>query len=65
MKTLKEHNAEKFKEFKSAPYEKWRTTGVECPTCGLELMYDTTYTLTSNPPQKRVACECGYVGSMY
>lgn len=38
-------------------------TGIACPTCGLA-RYDSrpSLTLTSWPPQKNVACRCGYTG---
>ena len=37
--------------------------GIACPQCGAELRdIDPLVTLTSNPPQKTVGCQCGYRG---
>lgn len=40
-----------------------RNNGITCPRCGSE-MFDSSpmVTLTSNPPQKEVGCQCGYRG---
>ena len=61
MKTLDEFNSERRKLYVSVNCP--HLNGIECPNCGMEL-YDTDpmMTLTSNPPQKNVHCECGYTG---
>jgi C4-type Zn-finger protein len=65
LKTLDEHNSTA-RAVHSFDYNKPQTNGIACPKCGEEL-YDSQpmMTLTSNPPQKNVACmkeNCGYVG---
>lgn len=39
-------------------------TDVECPKCGRKIYVDMTCILTSNPPQRRYFCDCGWSGSM-
>jgi len=36
-------------------------TGIECPLCKNELMYADNCIYTSNPPKRKVKCECGYI----
>lgn len=65
LKSLSEHNASSWAIY-SIDYNKPARNGIACPKCGKEL-YDSSpmVTLTSNPPQKNVACmseTCGYVG---
>lgn len=64
MKTLEQHNAERFAEHQEyqSGVHKPRPNGIECPKCG-EGMVDTQpmVTLTSNPPMKAVSCPaCGH-----
>jgi hypothetical protein len=41
-----------------------RPNGIACPQCGSELLDSSpSITLTSDPPQKRVHCQCGYAGT--
>ena len=59
LKSLKEHNllrAEMYRTRNSA------MSGLACPECGLELMEDQAFILTSDPPQTRVSCACGFGG---
>ena len=43
---------------------RFHLNGIACPTCGKEMVDSDPYvTLTSDPPQKAIACEgCGYRG---
>jgi len=64
METLDEFNKRKRQQHEMA---RWpigpKHNGIACPKCGAELYdSDPMATLTSNPPQKNVHCECGYVG---
>jgi len=65
MKTLDEHNAERWERHASSRNSNEpRLNGIECPKCGKEL-FDSSpmVTLTSDPPQKDIHCEgCGYRG---
>jgi len=61
LKTLDEHN-------KSRHLSAWldagpKRNGIACPICGKELWdTDPTMTLTNDPPQKTVHCDCGWTG---
>lgn len=66
MKSLDEFNAEKRKLYEEHDtyFSRPRRNGIACPKCGKEL-WDSqpNMTLSSNPPQKNVAClACDYVG---
>lgn len=65
LKSLSEHNSLAWITH-SVDHNTPVRNGIACPKCGEEL-YDSSpmVTLTSNPPQKNVACMnkvCGYVG---
>lgn len=62
MKTLKEANDERIKQYQELDLIP-RKNGIACPECGKEL-YDAEpgVMLTSDPPQKRTSCTCGYRG---
>ena len=62
MKTLAEHNDER-RDAYNQPIGGPRKNGIACPKCGDEL-WDTNpaMTLTVNPPQKNIHCECGFRG---
>jgi len=61
MKTLTEWNTERHEAYLQAiTYP--QKNGVACPKCGAELFDSNAIVLMSNPPQKDVHCECGYVG---
>lgn len=56
MKTVEEHNNERYRFYYEKKNEKVRA-GVACNVCGDEMILpepDVTY--TSNPPQKKVFC---------
>lgn len=59
MKSISEHNNEL-----SRVYQKQNSllTGIKCPECNAELMYADDSIYTSNPPQRKVMCSCGYIG---
>jgi len=60
---------EKEPEFnKSLPMEnnlQYQKTDIECPKCKKFIYKDVSMVLTSNPPQYRYVCECGWSGSGY
>jgi len=58
MKTIDEHNKNILKLIQQ---EKLMNTGIECPLCKNELMYADNCIYTSNPPKRKVKCECGYI----
>jgi len=65
MKTLEEHNAERYKVFGRLHNEmEPHPNGIACPKCSNELWdSNPTLTLTSLPPQKNVHCpSCRYSG---
>lgn len=62
MMSLEEYNAARRANYSSlVPPSK---NGIACPKCGKELVDSEPHiTLTSNPPQTRIACEsCDYSG---
>ena len=65
METLDEYNKRRLGEFDAVQkaFNHCRKNNIACPKCGSEL-YDTRpfETLASLPPQKAVACGCGYTG---
>jgi DNA-directed RNA polymerase subunit RPC12/RpoP len=65
MKTLEEHNAERWRDHEViGSLNDPRPNGIICPDCGNEL-WDTNpmITLTSYPAKKHTNCpECGYRG---
>jgi len=65
MKTLEQHNAERYEAFRELDaMSKPHANGIACPKCGKELWDSNPMcVLTSNPPQKNVHCpSCGYRG---
>ena len=65
MKTLEEHNQEKWDAYNAIQEGMLpHTNGIACPECGNELWdSDPTITLATIPPQKNVRCiACGYAG---
>lgn len=65
MKTLAEFNRMARERYRASDdLAKPHKNGIACPQCGQEL-WDIApmLTLTSNPPQKDIACQgCGYRG---
>jgi hypothetical protein len=64
LKTLEEHNSERWSSHISMTDNSARLNGIACPNCNEE-MYDTFphITLTSYPAQKTIHCEnCKYSG---
>ena len=64
LRTLEEHNSERWSSHISMTDNSARLNGISCPNCNEE-MYDTSpnVILTSNPPQKNIHCEnCKYSG---
>jgi hypothetical protein len=63
LKTLDEHNVLALKSYGDWNMSKPQRNGIGCPKCGEELLdSNPMLTLTSNPPQKKVHCDCGYSG---
>lgn len=65
MKTLEEHNKERWKQHERAEQAMQpHANGIACPKCGKELWdTDPCLTLVSKPPQKNVHCpSCGHRG---
>ena len=62
MKTLEQHNTEcmEIAEY----YNQYpKSNGIECPECKHELVDIDDMILTSNPPQKNIACpKCKWRG---
>ncbi len=63
LETLEDHNKRKRQKSTYNLDNSPELNGISCPECEEEL-YDTTpmMTLMSNPPQKNVHCECGWIG---
>jgi hypothetical protein len=63
LKTLDEHNSIAWSNQVNMFYNEPKPNGIACPKCGNE-MWDSTpmVILTSNPAQKNIHCNCGYVG---
>ena len=61
MESLESFNSRRRQEYDFSATQ--RKNGIACPKCGSE-MFDSNpmMTLTSNPPQKAVGCQCGYHG---
>lgn len=66
MKTLKEYNEDKVKQYKEAK-AKAHLSGIACDKCGTELEFPNPgELLMSNPPKKRVKCpKCGHTDYVY
>ena len=62
LKTLEQANAEAIGRVMTCGP---KPCGIACPTCGKELLQDTSVTLTSNPGQQRVSCVCGFKSTVY
>jgi hypothetical protein len=64
LKTLDKHNSESLDTYRGwQDMSKPQRNGIGCPKCGEELWDSSPMsTLTSNPPQKNVHCDCGYRG---
>ena len=65
MKTLEDHNQEKWDAYRATQEGKLpHTNGISCPECGKDLWdSNPTVVLATNPPQKNVRCiACGYAG---
>lgn len=60
LKTLAEHNAARRRAYNWS-LDPVNLNGIECPQCGQEL-HDVGNKLMSWPPQKHIACNCGYKG---
>ncbi len=63
MKTLEEFNNNRRSKHNYNYNNNPEKNGISCPECGKEL-YDSNpmATLTSDPPQKNIHCDCGYTG---
>lgn len=65
MKKLDQHNAERRASLEAFSRQGERFNGIICPKCDKCELVDTqpNVTLTSDPPQKTIACRgCGYTG---
>ena len=64
LKTLEEHQAERWKAYDVAKKTQPHPNGIACPTCGAELWDSSPMViLTSNPVQKNIHCPaCGFIG---
>jgi DNA-directed RNA polymerase subunit RPC12/RpoP len=64
MKTLEEHNSDRWEAYARLNSNDPRPNGIKCPKCGSELWDSTpSIILCSNPPQKDTHCpSCGYRG---
>lgn len=63
LKTLEEHNAERWNYQVDMNSNRPQKNGIACPKCGNEMWNSTPMvTLTSFPSQKNVHCDCGYKG---
>ena len=63
MKTLKQHNDERYLEYVNSNSIDPVSNGIACPICNRELLDSSPMTiLTSNPPKKNIHCECGFTG---
>jgi hypothetical protein len=61
LQSLEDYNKET-KQIRSLYVDYPRLNGLACPKCGRELYDSNGMVLTSNPPQKQVHCNCGFVG---
>ena len=59
MKTIEEHNKERWEQIEAA---KRTNTGIECPMCHAELHYADNVLRCSSPPQRQVKClNCDHI----
>lgn len=62
LKTIEQHDEERRAAYARVASGK---TGIACPCCNEELYeVDPRFLFTSSPPQKAVACKCGYKGTV-
>lgn len=54
LKTLEEYENKAQKIYEA--FTEQENTGIECPNCGLELIYPDNIVLSSFPPKRRVKC---------
>lgn len=47
------------------PRDAYVETTIKCPICGKNIYLDNAVILTSNPPQHRYVCDCGWCGYAY
>ena len=60
LKTYEQHIKEKKDKWFQRHYEsKNKPSGITCPKCGAELLYDSTMVLLSIPPQYKAWCPNG------
>ena len=62
---MKWEQYEKQMPIRSIEFEKRTQVDVECPKCGKKIWRRNDIVLTSNPPQYRYECDCGWVGSAH
>lgn len=65
MKTIEQHNKEAVEKYRCSPAPE--KTGVQCPHCGSEMLYENrNVQLLTYPPQARVYCNgCNYRTLLY
>jgi len=60
LKNYKDHIKDKFDNWAQHNYEKThRQSGIACPVCNTELLYDSSVVLLSIPPQYKAWCPKG------
>lgn len=59
---LSEHNKQRAEVYEML--NRPESAGVDCDHCGKPMVFADKATLTSNPPKRRVKCECGATGTM-
>ena len=62
--TLKEHEEINRRQYEA---DYMLESGIKCPKCGEELLYDSLCLLLSDPPKRKTMCsskECDYTGYM-
>ena len=64
LKTLSEHNTDRYASYKINYNSQPEHNGIACDVCGSELFdSNPSMSLTSNPLQKNIHCEnCGFTG---
>lgn len=61
LESLESYNLKRTQEYEHL--KRLQKNGIACPKCGSEMFdSDPQVVLTSNPPKKNVACQCGYRG---
>ena len=65
--SLEEHNKQAMKQaVEEQELAKAYPSGIACPKCGMELVENRTYVMTSFPPQTPVKCKaCGFQGTRF